>query len=170
MYCSICCRVERKSSHRAIFFLSGHVADVGLFAVLVLGMTSSDSKERYLGAVSMLVLAVGAIAVVLAVPRTHAIVDLALVMVLMSAVVIAVMASRMVWGKGKKRQSVLTRERRKLVAAGLFAFVVIAAGALMTLMQPGNPMLALGCIVVAGQVNALFVSRAPSKAAAGNLN
>lgn len=133
-------------------------------------MTSSDSKERSIGAVSMLALAICAVAVVLAVPRTHSIVEVALVMVLVSAVVIAVMAWRMVWGNGKKRQYVLTRERRKLVAAGLFAFVAITAGALMTMLQPGNPILALGFIIVAGQVNALFVSRAPSKAAAGNLN
>ncbi|MFF1252691.1 hypothetical protein ACFVYC_09375 [Pseudarthrobacter sp. NPDC058329] len=126
-------------------------------------MTSSDSKERSLGAVSMLALAIGAVAVVLAVPRTHAINEVALVMALVSAVVIAVMAWRMVWGSGKKRQYVLTRERRKLVAAGLFAFVAIAAGALMTMMQPGNPILALGFIIVAGQVNALFVSPAPSQ-------
>jgi len=118
----------------------------------------------------MLALAIGAVAVVLAVPRTHAIVEVALVVVPVSAVVIAVMAWRMVWGEGKKRQYVLTRERRKLVAAGLFAFVAIAAGALMTMMQPGNPILALGCIVVAGQVNALFVSRAPGREVAGNLN
>lgn len=95
---------------------------------------------------------------------------MALASVLVSAAVIAVLAWRMVWGEGKKRQYVLTRERRTLVAAGLFSFVAIAAGALMTLMQPGNPMLAIGCIVVAGQVNGLFVSRAPSGAAAGNLN
>lgn len=59
-------------------------------------MTSSDSKERSLGAVSMLALAIGAVAVVSAVPRTHAIVEVALVMVPVSAVVIAVMAWRMV--------------------------------------------------------------------------
>lgn len=49
-------------------------------------------------------------------------------------------------------------------------FVATAAGALMTMMQLGNPIPAFGCIVVAGQINALFVSRAPSRAAAGNLN
>lgn len=53
-------------------------------------MTSSDSKERSLGAVSMLALAIGAVAVALAVPRTHAIVQVALASVLVSAAVIAV--------------------------------------------------------------------------------
>jgi amino acid transporter len=131
-------------------------------------MTGSDSKERALGAVSQLLLAIGAVAVVLAIPRTNAIVEVALVMVLVSAVVIAVMAWRLVWGEGKKRQHALTRDRRKLIAAGLFAFVAIAAGVLVTVMQPGNPILALVCVVVAGQVNALFTSRAPGRVAAVN--
>ena len=80
----------------------------------------------------------------------------ALVMVPVSAVVIGAMAWRMVWGEGKKRRYVLTRERRKLMASGLFAFLAIAVGALMTIMQPGNPILALGFPVAAAQINALF--------------
>ncbi|MFC9336464.1 MULTISPECIES: hypothetical protein [Arthrobacter] len=124
-------------------------------------MTSSDGKERALGAVSQLLLAFLAVDVVLAIPRTNAIVEVALVMIPVSAVVIVVMAWRLVWGEGKKRRYVLTRDRRKLIAAALFAFAAIAAGLLMTVMQPGNPILALVCVVVAGQVNALFSTRAP---------
>ena len=115
-------------------------------------LASSDSKERPLGAVRMLALAIVAVAVVLVTPRTSALVESALVMLPVTAVVIAIMAWRMVWGEGKKFQYVLTRERRTLLAAGLFAFVAIGTGALKTVMQSGKPMLALGCIVVAGQL------------------
>ncbi|MFE4835916.1 hypothetical protein ACFRAU_14705 [Arthrobacter sp. NPDC056691] len=131
-------------------------------------MTSSDTNERALGAVGQLALAIVAVAVVLATTRTNAIVEVALVMVLISAIVIGAMAWRTVWGEGKKRQYVLTRDRRKLIASGVIAFVAVAAGLLMTMMQPENPILALVCVAVAGQVNALFTSRAPRRVAAVN--
>jgi hypothetical protein len=146
----------------------GHSVDIAYSEFLYWSMTSRDSRERALGAVGQLGLAIAAVAVVLVIPRTNPIVEVALVMVLVSAVVIAAMAWRLVWGEGKKRQYVLTRERRKLIAAGLFAFLAIAAGLLMTIVQPGNPILALVCVVVAGQLNALFTTRAPSSVAAVN--
>ena len=129
-------------------------------------MTGGDSKERSFGAVGMLTLAVAAVAVVLMTPRTSPIVEIALVIVPVSAVVVALMAWRMVWGEGKKRQYMLTRERRKLTASGLFAFLAIAVGALMTMMQPGNPILALAFLVAAVQINALFESTRPRPAVA----
>jgi hypothetical protein len=131
-------------------------------------MASGDSKERSLGAIGMLTLAVAAVAVVLMTPRTSAIVEIALVMVPVSAVVIGAMAWRMIWGEGKKRRYVLTRERRKLMASGLFAFLAIAVSALMTMTQPGNPILALGFLVAAAQINALFEGTRPRTAVAAS--
>lgn len=52
----------------------------------------THSNERSLGAISMLALALGAVAVVLVTPRTSALVEIALVVVPVSAVVIVGMA------------------------------------------------------------------------------
>ena len=99
-------------------------------------------------------------------PGQTPLVEIALVMVPVTAVVVAVLAWRIIWGQGKKRQYVLSRERRKWVAYGLFALAAIVVGAVLTMMQPGNPALAFGFIAAAAQINALFEGLQPEGAVA----
>lgn len=109
----------------------------------------------------MLILAAGAVAMVLVVPRSHPLFEIASVMTPICTVVVGVMAWRLGWWQGASK-TYRPAGGKKLVLYGGLAGSVVIIGVVLALVQSQNLVLVLGFLCAAQLIYSLFDRRPAS--------